>query len=148
MKKLAILTGILVLMIACNQSKNKAEDAVAATIEDLLSNPADFEGKEVAVTGMVTHVCKHGGQKCFMIGDDGETQLRINAGKDIKEFEMDIEGSMVEFRGIFRILTETESIENEIEHESKEHHYDPMPHSKAEKSSYFIEAMSYKEISD
>jgi len=148
MKKLAILTGMLVLMIACNQSKNKTEDAVAVAIEDLLSNPADFEGKEVVVTGMVTHVCRHGGQKCFMLAEDGETHLRINVGKDIDEFDVALEGSRVELTGIFKVLTTTETTELQEDNMAKEHHQDEMAHSQAEKASYFVEVVSYKEITE
>jgi len=148
MKKLVVLFGALVLMLGCKQSESKSENIVATTIEDMLSNPGEFEGKEVAVTGMVTHVCRHGGQKCFVLAEDGETQLRINVGQNIDEFDVAMEGSTVEFTGIFKILDDTETTELQEDHESKAHHENPMAHSEAEKASYFIEAAAYKEITN
>jgi hypothetical protein len=157
MKKLILLFAAAALfMVSCNQAikgdktteQTKTEETVNATIEQLIASPADFENKEVVLSGMVTHVCKHGGQKCFVLAQDGETQLRINVGASIDEFDVAMEGSTVEFTGTFKILTETESAELQEDHESQAHHENEMAHTEAEKADYFVEATSYKEITD
>ncbi len=111
------------------EAKNEAADSqklnrkiVSATIQELLAQPADYDGKEVAVSGMVTHVCRHGGQKCFIVAEDGETQIRIVPGGDIDEFKIDLEGSTVAFKGVFRVLNAVATEELVEDHESKEHH--------------------------
>jgi len=157
MKNLIYLFVITALLVSCNQAnKNygensspdkRMESVVAATIEELLAEPSDYEGKEVAVSGMVTHVCKHGGQKCFVLAEDGESQLRINVGEDIDEFETGLEGSNVAFKGVFRVLNSIETESNVEDHDSQEHHSEEMAHTEAEKSSYYIEAADYREIS-
>lgn len=139
---------------ACNLTSQKDGEAgtaametiVSATIEELLATPADYEGKEVAVSGMVTHVCRHGGQKCFVLAGDGETQIRVNTGGDIDEFETSLEGSTVAFRGVFRILDVAESTVLVEDYESKAHHDTEQPHTQAEKAEYYVEAIDYKEI--
>lgn len=151
MQRVIVILVVAALMGACNLSNQdrgkdsspaETEKIVSATIEELLSKPTDYQGKEVAVPGMVTHVCKHGGQKCFILAGDGETQLRIVTGGEIDEFETSLEGSTVAFRGVFRI----ESTEENGEQEARKHHTEEMPHYQAEQAGYFIEAVDYKEI--
>ena len=140
---------------ACSQStKNeggavetaRTEKIVTATIQELLAQPADYDGKEVAVTGMVTHVCRHGGQKCFILDEDGETQIRVVPGADIDEFKIDLEGSTVAFKGTFKVLNPVQAEAHVADHESKEHHSIEMAHSDAEKADYYIEAIDFKEV--
>ena len=143
------------LAISCNQTvKNeddkqeavKTEEIVSASILELLAAPADYQDKEVAVSGMVTHVCRHGGQKCFIVAEDGETQIRIVPGGDIDEFLIEMEGSTVAFKGVFRVQT-VEVAEEQVEvYESKEHHVVEQSHSSAEKAEYFVEALDFKEV--
>ncbi len=155
MQRVILLVLVATLMGACNQSaQNDGVDSskvekvkiVAATVEEMLAQPADYDGKEVAISGMVTHVCRHGGQKCFIVGDDGETQIRIVPAGDIDEFEIDLEGSTVAFKGTFKVLNPVQAQEHVEDHDSKEHHENEMAHSDAEKADYFIEATDFKEV--
>src|SRR6056300_659016 len=113
MQRSILLVLIAFFAISCNQTAktegdnqeaNNNEKIVTASITELLATPEDYQDKEIAISGMVTHVCRHGGQKCFVVADDGETQLRIVPGGDIDEFKVDIEGSTMAFKGVFRIL--------------------------------------------
>ena len=154
MRKIAILLSVALLFGACNQTSQKEantkaeknQEIVAATIEELLASPAEYVDKEVAITGMVTHVCKHGGQKCFVLAEDGETQIRLVPSGDIDEFEIELEGSTLAVKGTFRVLAPEQAEEHVADHESKEHHEIEMSHSEAEKADIFIEASEYKEI--
>ena len=156
MNRSIYLFVMVALLVSCNQiTQNKSrvdnananiEAVVSATIEELLAAPAAYKGKGIAISGMVTHVCKHGGQKCFLLAEDGETQMRINVGGGIDEFETDLEGSSVTFIGVFRVLNSLETESHIEDHNSKEHHREEMAHSQAEKASYFLEAVEYKEI--
>lgn len=70
---------------------------------DKLLNVVDAQvGKEVKITGTVTHVCKHSGKKCFIVGDDGKTTIQIMAGGDITAFGQDLVGSDIEALGIVK----------------------------------------------
>ena len=154
-----ILVWVLFALLAgsCNQATQKenagsetteTQQIVSATIQELLAQPAEYNGKEVAITGMVTHVCKHGGQKCFVLDEDGETQIRIVPSGDIDEFQIDLEGSTVAFKGTFRVLNPVEAEEHVADHESKDHHEVEMSHSEAEKADYFVEAVDFIEITE
>lgn len=155
MQRLIVWVLFALLLGSCSQSgkkegttaeASKTEQVVKATIQELLAQPADYDGKEVAVSGMVTHVCKHGGQKCFVLADDGETQIRIVPSGDIDEFKIDLEGSTVAFKGTFKVLNPVQADEHVAEHDSKEHHDTEMAHTEAEKADYFIEAVDFKEL--
>ena len=155
MQKLALLAILAIVAISCNQAgeenaaanqSQEIEKIVSATIQELLSTPAEYDGKEVAVSGMVTHVCRHGGQKCFIVAEDGETQIRIVPGGDIDEFKIDLEGSTVAFKGVFRVLSSAQTDELVEDYESKEHHAVEQSHSEAEKADYFVEAVEFKEV--
>jgi len=156
MQKAAFLVIIALLAVSCNQASSEnnnapetagAEQIVSATIQELLATPADYDGKEVAVSGMVTHVCRHGGQKCFIVAEDGETQIRIVPGGDIDEFKIEMEGSTVAFKGVFRVLSSTEVEALVEDYESQEQHAVEQSHSEAEKADYFVEAVDFKEVS-
>jgi len=154
MQRLLIWVAGMVLLSACNQTGQKEEggtpgnmeEVVSATVEEILAQPAEYEGKQIAISGMVTHVCRHGGQKCFVLGEDGETQIRIVPGGDIDEFKIDMEGSTVAFLGTFKILNVQQSTALIEDHESQAHHDQEMAHSEAEKADYFIEAIDFKEV--
>ena len=157
MYKIAVALIFALFAFSCNQSPrgdNAAAtpavaeaEVIAATIPELLASPEEYRDKEVAISGMVTHVCRHGGQKCFVVAEDGETQIRLVPGGDIDEFKIDMEGSSVAFRGVFRILNAAEAEEHLEDHESQEHHDQEMAHTQAEKADYFIEASEFKEVS-
>jgi hypothetical protein len=154
MQRAVFLVLVAFLAVSCNQASKETsaestevEQIVSATIHELLATPADYDGKEVAVSGMVTHVCRHGGQKCFIVAEDGETQIRIVPAGDIDEFKIELEGSTVAFKGVFRVMNPVETEELVEDYESKEHHAVEQSHSEAEKADYFLEAIDFKEVS-
>ena len=150
-----ILIGFLAVSCAQNTKKNEdqqqateQEEIVSATIEEMLAAPDDYKDKEVALSGMVTHVCREGGQKCFILASDGETQLRIVTGGEIDEFKIDMEGSTVAFKGIFRVLTLAEAEAQMEDYDSHESHEAEQAFSSAEKADYFVEALDFREITE
>lgn len=145
------------LFMACNRSgKNndtaldtdRGSEALMVSVEEIVAQPANFNGKEVAISGLVTHVCREGGQKCFVVGQDGETQIRIVPGGDIDEFKIDIEGSTVSFRGMFKMAPSQLSAQQEAEHQSMVEQGIEMAHSDAEQADFYIEATTFAEITE
>ncbi len=154
MQKIAIFLLLGLLSMACKQSaktdaqieKVVKEELVAATIEELVAAPMEYKDKEVVLQGMVSHVCRHGGQKCFVVGSDGETQIRLVPGGDIDEFKVDLEGSTLAVKGFFRVMAAEVAEANVEDHESKEHHAVEQSHSEAEKADIFVEVLEVKEV--
>lgn len=151
MKRIGLLVFLAILAVACNQTskekgESKQDSMISATIEELISQPEEFRDKQVAISGMVTHVCRHGGQKCFVLAGDGESQIRMVPGQGIDEFGIELEGSTVAFKGIFRVMAPVEAAAHLEEHDSKDHHAVEMAHSEAEKADMYIEVSDLKDI--
>lgn len=111
-KNLIVVLLISVMFIACN-SKNEPKENEKAKIENMKEIPridigefdakaGDYVGKEVKVSGIVDHVCKHGGKKILLVSDKGDVHVNAEkrfdenlVGKDItvigivKEFRVD-----------------------------------------------------------
>jgi hypothetical protein len=108
MKNVLLILLSFSLLICCknaNQNtRSKASDTQAnlvnLSVDGFLENPASFVDQQVTLSGLVAHVCKHGGQKLFMIGTDPDKYLRINTGENIPEFPIDLEGSTIEVKGV------------------------------------------------
>jgi hypothetical protein len=117
-----IILLALALLVSCGQGTNKTgadsgQEVLSIEIEEFLADAAPLVGKTVNLSGTVVHVCRHGGQRMFLVGEDGEDRVRITTGEDIAEFNIDLEGEMIEITGIVRelIIDETYLAEWEAE---------------------------------
>ena len=113
---------LLVLAVSCGQQTNKTTDlsdleVSEVSVETLLADASPFVEQPVSLKGTVVHVCRHGGQRLFIVGEDGENRFRITVGENISEFDIELEGSMIEVNGIVRelIIDETYLAEWEAE---------------------------------
>jgi len=136
--------AVALLVGSCTRSADRGgenlagrEKIVSATVEELLANPSEYEGLQVAISGKVTDVCRHGGQDCFVLSEDGETQIRIVPGGDIDEFKIDLEGSVVAFKGVLKVLAPGQAEADTGECSSE-----------AGKAEAYIEALNFRVITE
>ncbi|MBD3257147.1 hypothetical protein GF377_01845 [candidate division GN15 bacterium] len=129
-----ILLSLLVaalFLVSCGSetAQNEAEPAAAAqmTIAQINAEADQHEGELIAVEGMVDHVCRHGGKKMFIIGDNPEDRLKIDASNDVASFDIGLEGSKVRIEGTVAVLKVDEDYLNNWEGEvcSYEHSGEP-----------------------
>lgn len=128
MKNLSYLMVVFAFLISCGtsekKSKESASEARVITVDEFWANPDEFVGSEVIITGRVVHVCQHGGKRMFIIGDESEDRLQIKATDEVTEFPIELEGSLVEIRGIADELRIDEQYlrnwENELKAENPE----------------------------
>lgn len=113
---------LFVLAVSCGQQTNNTTDlseleVSEVTVEALLADASPFIEKPVSIQGTVVHVCRHGGQRLFVVGEDGEDRFRITVGENISEFDVELEGSKIEVNGIVKelIIDETYLAEWEAE---------------------------------
>ena len=116
---------LLVLTVSCGQQSNKTTDLnelekSEVTVEALLADASSYVETPVSIKGTVVHVCRHGGQRLFMVGEDGEDRFRITVGENISEFDVELEGSMIEVNGIVKELIIDETYLAEWEAETSE----------------------------
>lgn len=123
MRKILFFVAFIGLIASCSNQgteKDTKSPGVVITVDELLANPENYLEKEVTITGLVTHVCKHGGQKLFIAGEQEGITLRINTSDEISEFQLDMEGNTVLFTGVVKEMDD-EFIAQSLE-EEKEHH--------------------------
>lgn len=91
------------LFSACNSnSANQREQPVSVVwnIDDLLVSADSLNGELVNVEGICTHVCQHGGKKLFLMGDNEDHTIRVEANEEIGQFSQDALNSLVSVTGI------------------------------------------------
>ena len=137
-KSLFVLMSLLVLFSCTNQNAKKEEKMAVLTVDELQAQGSELLGKEVLVKGMVTHVCKEGGARCFIMGSTEDVSIRIEAGK-IGAFTQEQMGSEIQVRALLQEvqldeedLEEMEKSASEGESANKDHalgHDGPSMHS-------------------
>lgn len=122
MKRSVILLAAISLLLSCGQGTRKSGDntdqeVLPVAVSDFLSDAAPFIDKTVNISGTVVHVCRHGGQRMFIVGENGEERIRLTTGENIAEFSIDLEGETVKVTGVVRelIIDETYLAEWEAE---------------------------------
>ena len=130
-KKVLILSVFAVFFASCNNTQNPSNDTesteqdintelVTLAIVDFDEQAANYVGKEVQLSGLVNHTCKHGGKRMFIIDEETEQTVKIEAGENITSFDAELEGSEVIVTGIINELIIDEAYLLEWEAEIEE----------------------------
>ena len=122
MKKTFLILSVILILISCsNNTRNESNDSIALlTVDEFCHEPANYVDQSIKVKGLVTHICRHGGQKLFISGSEEGSYLRINTNEKITEFPMDMEGRIVEFTGVLIKMDPQSTIV--VNKSEKEHH--------------------------
>lgn len=109
-KSILILATAL-LIVACggntsNKSKGEVAQAqgevvVTMEIDALLASAEALVGREVAIEGICTHICSHGGRKIFLMGSEDAKTIRIESGK-LGAFDQKCVNSIVKVKGMLK----------------------------------------------
>lgn len=67
-------------------------------IDEIITDGEEYVGQEIAVKGLCTHICSHGGRKMFLRGAKG--MLRIESSKETGAFKPDVVNEPVRVVGI------------------------------------------------
>ena len=129
MKKMTILAFLSFILFSANTLFAQDKTTLAsAEPQVLILTPEKFQevavnnvGKEVEIQGMVVHVCKHGGKKLFIIGEDPEKRVKITASDEVNVFLPELEGSTIMVKGIIEPIAEEELPEEEKATQDADH---------------------------
>lgn len=114
MRKYVYLCIVLLALnlTACGNSSKQSRTAETDTttvtsaqaqyVEDLLATAESNVGKEITLRGFITHTCKHSGKRCFVVGKDQKTSIRVEAKGHIGGFNRELIGSEVLIKGTLR----------------------------------------------
>lgn len=75
------IAALFALAITGCSSKSSSETAETdtVTVDSILANPDSYVGQTVTIEGVVSHLCKHGGRKAFLLGSDENSIIRCDA---------------------------------------------------------------------
>lgn len=121
--KFLFIILIITMLVGC-KSGHKSEITENQTVLQLLSHADELIGDEVAVSGMVSHVCSHAGRRCFIVDLDSDKSIRIEASDQIGSFSKELTGNEIVVKGILRenrlSATEIDEWESEVIAENPE----------------------------
>ncbi len=113
-------------LFACNENsdkadakdKNKTSTAIIdVDLKTLYNNPGEYIDKEVFVSGIVDHICKHGGKKIFLVQDDKNIKIMST-----EKFDENLVGKNIKVKAVFKEERIDEQFIKEWETEVREHH--------------------------
>ncbi|HPG41372.1 MAG TPA: hypothetical protein PLP19_05390 [bacterium] len=109
-KKVLGVLLVVSLMIACakkqeNTEQTAAEAVITVSVDSLLVAPQNYLDKQIEVSGLVSHVCRHTGKKLFIAGQTPEQLIKVVTGENIPQFAVELEGSQVKVQGKFALET-------------------------------------------
>jgi hypothetical protein len=130
MKKLLFAIAAIALMVSCQtNTSNKDSNTLTAQAEtteiidlplkDFSEQAGEMVGKQIALYGTIDHVCKHGGQKMFMVNQDSDARVKITTGENMAAFNTELEGENVKVLGVVDELRIDEDYLREWEEELK-----------------------------
>lgn len=93
MKNLLFIATLLLFVTSCGNKKATSSTAQVYKLNDLLAQADELIDQTVTVRGFVTHTCQHSGKRCFIVGEDQKTSLRIEAKGNIERFDRELIGS-------------------------------------------------------
>lgn len=129
MKKMIIaILALAIVTVSCeNSNTNKKTEAITeeVVVEEVVEiDLVDFEdkveglvGKTVVVEGTIDHVCKHGGQRMFLIDTGSEGRVKVTPDENVAAFKTDLEGQAVILTGIVEEMRIDEEYLKEWEEE-------------------------------
>jgi len=135
LKKLSLIFLLSLVAIYCGSGESAQEtpqEAKGETIETAANTPvavsiANFEAeagnlvdKLVTVEGTVSHICRHGGKRMFLVGENPDDNLKVLAGGAITAFDVALEGSDVMVNGYVRESRVDETYLDELEKKTLE----------------------------
>ena len=145
-KKVSI--ALICLFLVITAADTMAQDVKVNSgnnAEALAINPSDFPdkapqlvGQVVEIEGLVIHVCKHSGKKMFIVGENPDIRVKIDASDVVSVFDPELEGSSIKVKGTIS------EIEEEITEEEKNEQSDADHDNYYHKRQYSISCLSFK----
>jgi hypothetical protein len=112
MKKIfLVIIAMAFIAVSCENSTStktnntKSEEVIIDEIIEV--NLAEFDdkvgdlvGKKIVMAGTVDHICKHGGQKLFLVDTESEGRIKVTPDENVAAFNTELEGQNIIVTGI------------------------------------------------
>lgn len=130
MRKFLPLLFALCLLASCGNKKTTetestetvvlTENLPTYTLDSLLAVADQLVDQKVIVKGNVTHTCKHSGKRCFIVGENENVTMRVEAKGEIGGFNRELIGSELAIQGILKERRLTKEFIDQMEKETNE----------------------------
>jgi hypothetical protein len=132
MKRLLIaLSAFAFFAVSCENTPTKTKETTKQkiVISDEITSVAmvDFDslvenltGRKISISGTVDHVCKHGGQKMFIVDQNTDARVKVTPNEKIAAFNTDLVGETIKVIGIVEEMRIDEDYLKEWEEEVKQ----------------------------
>lgn len=132
MRKLLIaITALAFFAVSCENTTSEKKDntkhdkvvideIITVSMVDYDSLVESLSGRKISISGTVDHVCKHGGQKLFIVDVNSDARIKITPNDEIAAFNTDLVGETIEIIGIIEEMRVDEDYLREWEEEVKE----------------------------
>lgn len=120
-KKVLGTLAIVALIYSCGTKQKKAENTIEKIkIEDLMANIDNYIDTDIAIGGIVNHVCAHGGKRLFLVSENSDVTIKVIPTEAFGVFNKELEGSSVYVYGIVKELRIDDAYINDLEKEMSE----------------------------
>lgn len=137
LKKYFMIFAAVLFFVACaneNEDTNnettdgdttKVEEFKVVSVANFETEVADLVDEQVQITGIVDHVCRHGGKKILLVEDGIEHGVHVSAEES---FDEELTGSEVTVIGIVREFRVDEAYCQKLENEESDKHIEGEDH--------------------
>ena len=114
--------AVLLIIASCGSNQHRENlsgpgpgaEAIMASIPEILADPLEYEGKTISIEGVITHVCRHGGDKMRVLQEGSELSIQVMLGNFTGQFDVASEGRPVKLTGL--IVTEVTNLDELAHH--------------------------------
>ena len=108
-RSLLLIITLTLILCSCNQQKTKqksnntitekTEIANYLTVEDLLEQAEYLTDTSIYLSGIIDHVCRHGGRRFKILSTDGLQELKIELDEKLKVPDPSVAGNLAKIKG-------------------------------------------------
>ncbi|MGF1585361.1 MAG: DUF4920 domain-containing protein [Bacteroidales bacterium] len=141
-KSIGIL-AIIMMIVSCTSQQSDTGQAdsgksIEVNISEILSDPIEYDSKSVQIEGVISHVCRHSGDKMRVMQDDSDLSILVMLGDFTGKLDAESEGQRVVLSGM--LMTEVTNLDDLTAH----NHDDGEEAHECESTLQAVEAMKAK----
>jgi hypothetical protein len=111
--------AVLMIFASCGSNQDRGNlsgsgTEAIVTIPEILADPLEYDGKTISIEGVITHVCRHGGDKMRVLQEGSELSIQVMLGNFTGQFDVASEGRPVKLTGV--IVTEVTNLDELAHH--------------------------------
>ena len=100
-KSLLLVALLALVAVACGKKEADTVEVAPLTVDEVFASASELLGDTIEVEGVCSHLCKHGGTKAFLLGNDSTALLRCQATAEMGgAFAPDCVGDTLTVKGV------------------------------------------------